>query len=208
VVDEYHALKIEVAKPDLTAHTRVGYFDEPVFYDQPRDGIEHVTVEQLEHALSAAHGRSDGEVAKQLSRMELTERLSSAKLAMLEAALKRKKARQALVALADQSVFLAPPAAEIPSTPPPDAATQRMMLLRTIGYVEKIIPKLPDFFATRTTTQYHEPAPRPGQTWKTATGDRSLYLAETSKASVHIRNGKRLSKERSPRKTGGNAGNG
>ena len=37
-VDEYHALKLEVDKPGLAAHTRTGYFDEPVFYDQTRAG--------------------------------------------------------------------------------------------------------------------------------------------------------------------------
>lgn len=31
-VDEYHALKLELGNPDLTAHTSAGYFDEPVFY--------------------------------------------------------------------------------------------------------------------------------------------------------------------------------
>ena len=35
VVDEYHSLKVEVDKPDLIVRTTIGYFDEPVFYDQP-----------------------------------------------------------------------------------------------------------------------------------------------------------------------------
>jgi hypothetical protein len=192
MVDEHHLLKVEVSQPNLAANTTAGYFDEPVFYDQPRDGIEHVTVEQLEHALSGAHGRSDAEMAQQLSNMELTERLNSAKLATFEATLEGKKAREALLALADQSVFLAPPAAEIPATAPPDMATQRMMFARTIAYVVKTIPTLPDFFATRTIHQYHERPPEPDQTWKTAMGDRSLYPGDSSKAAVHFRNGKEV----------------
>jgi hypothetical protein len=131
-------------------------------------------------------------MAQQLSNMELTERLSSAKLAMLEATLKGKKAREALLALADQSVFLAPPAAEIPTTAPPDMPTQRMIFARTIAYVVKMIPTLPDFFATRTIHQYREHAPAQEQTWKTAMGDRSLYQGDSSKADVHFRNGKEV----------------
>jgi hypothetical protein len=192
VVDEHHVLKVEVSQPNLAANTTAAYFDEPVFYDQPRDGIEHVSVEQLEHALSGAHGKGDAETAQQLSNMELTERLSSTKLATLEATLEGKKTREVLVALADQSVFLAPPAAEIPSTAPPDMATQRMMFARTIAYVVKTIPTLPDFFATRTINQYHERPPVPGQTWKTASGDRSLHEGDSSKAAVHFRNGKEV----------------
>jgi hypothetical protein len=192
VVDEHHVLKVEVSQANLAAHTSESYFDEPVFYDQPRDGIEHVTVEQLEHALSDAHGRPDAATAQQLSNMELTERLNSAKLVTLEAALGGKKAREALVALADASVFLAPPAAEIPATAPPDMATQRMMFARTIAYVVKKIPTLPDFFATRTINQYHERPPEPGQTWKTAMGDRSLHPGDSSKAAVHFRNGREV----------------
>jgi VWFA-related protein len=195
-VDEYHALKLEVDKPDLAAHTRTGYFDEPVFYDQTPAGIERVTVEQLEHALSTTVGSSsDAEVARRLSGMELTERLSTARLATLEATLRGKKARQALVALADESAFLAPPAGEIPPTAPPDAATQRLIMSRTVGYVNKTIPKLPNFFANRTMVQYHEPARKPAQTWKTAAGDQSLYLDETFKATMLFRDGKEVVKE-------------
>jgi hypothetical protein len=194
-VDEYHALKLEVDKPDLAAHTRTGYFDEPVFYDQAPDPIERVTVEQLEHALSTVGSTSDAEVARHLSGMELTERLSTPRLATLEATLRGKKGRQALVALADESVFLAPPAGEIPSTAAPDAATQRLIMSRTVGYVNKTIPKLPNFFANRTVVEYHERPAKPGQTWKTAAGDQSLYLDETFKATMLFRDGNEVVKE-------------
>jgi VWFA-related protein len=194
-VDEYHALKLEVDKPDLAAHTRTGYFDEPVFYDQAPAGIQRVTVEQLEHGLSAIGSSSDADAAHQLSSMELTERLSTARLATLEATLRGKKARQALVALADESAFLAPPAEEIPSTAAPDAATQQLIMSRTVSYVNKTIPKLPNFFANRTMVQYHERPAKPGQTWKTAAGDQSLYLDQTFKAAMLFRDGKEVAQE-------------
>ena len=193
-VDEYHSLKVVVGKPDLTAHTRTGYFDEPVFYDQTPPLIERVTVEQLEQAMKTTGGSSDSEVARKLSGMELTERLSGVSFATLETTLKGKKTRQALLALADQSVFLALSAAEILSTAPPDATTQRLMISRAVDYVNKTIPRLPNFFADRMTVLYHELPPKPGQTWKTATGDQSLHVAETSKATLHFGNGKEVVK--------------
>jgi VWFA-related protein len=191
-VDEYHDLKVEVSEPNLTVRTSIGYYDQPVFYDQPPAGIERVTVAQLEQALKTNRGRSDSDLARQLSVMELTERLSSARLATLQALLKGKKAQRVLISLADESAFLALPADEIPSIAPPDAATQRLMISRTVDYVNRTIPKLPNFLATRTTVQYHQPPLEPGQTWKTAVGDQSLHPAETSKAPVHFLNGKEV----------------
>ena len=92
--------------------------------------------------------------------------------------------------VADESVFLAPPADEVLSTPPPDMATQRQILSNTISYINTTIPKLPDFSATRTTVQYHELPPKPNQTWKTATGDGSLHQGETATASIRVHDGK------------------
>src|ERR1035438_2422175 len=72
----------------------------------PAFAAEPVTVAQLEKTLAAAHGKSDASTAQRLAEMELTERLSSAKLAYWNANLRGDKARQALIALADASAFL------------------------------------------------------------------------------------------------------
>jgi hypothetical protein len=130
---------------------------------------EPVTVQQLEHSLNTAKSISDTQMTQQLSLMQLTERLSTSRLKKFETTLKGKKARQALVALADRSVFLAPPADEIPLIAPPDAAAQRLLVSRAIAYVNHTIPRLPNFFADRTTVEYHQRPPERGQTWKTAT---------------------------------------
>src|ERR1035437_8071974 len=58
-VDEYHDLKVEVGKPDFTAHTPTGYYDEAAYYDQPYPVTKRVTVEQLEQVLSKAPGSRD-----------------------------------------------------------------------------------------------------------------------------------------------------
>jgi VWFA-related protein len=191
-LDEYHDLEVEVRNPDLTAHTRTGYFDQPVFYDQTPAGTERVSVEQLEHILSTRDHVSDDDLTRRLSAMELTERLNSVKLAAWKGRLKGKKARESFVALADKSVFQPLPSAEIPSTVVPDLATQRQMLGQTVGYVNRTISKLPNFFARRTMVEYHELPMEPGQTWKTTTGDQSLHLDQTFTATLLFRDGKEV----------------
>jgi hypothetical protein len=117
---------------------------------------EKVTVEQLEHVLAEARGKRDKDLAKQLGGMQLSERLNSEKLAQMQAAVKGEKARQALLVLADASVFLELPAAEIPATAAPDAETQRLILSKAAEYLVASVHKLPDFVARKTTTRFHD----------------------------------------------------
>jgi VWFA-related protein len=196
VVDEYHHLTMEIDKPDLTAHVFADYYDQPAFYDQP-PAIERVSVKQLEAAIANAHDTSETEFVRQIDGMQLTERLSSTKLAALAKSARGKKAREALEVLANESVFLAPPADEIPSTPPPDIATQRQIISSTISYLNTTIPALPDFFATRITVQYQELPPKPHQTWKTAGPDEFLREGETATASIRFHDGKERAEEES-----------
>ncbi len=195
MVDDYHELQIKLDKLGLTGRTRSGYYDEPVFYDQP-PFAEGITVEQLQQVLKQIAGKSDTDAARQLAGLELTERMSSAKLAILSAEVKGKRTREALIALADQSVFLPPPSADILLAKPPPIPDQRAIILRTVEYVKNFIPGLPDFFATRETAEYGERARKPGETWKTASPDQSLHLTETLKARVLFRGGKEVSEGR------------
>jgi hypothetical protein len=89
-----------------------------------------VTVAQLEHRVAADHGRSDRDLAGHLENLELTQRLSSARLQKLQAVLPGPESRDALMALEDLSAALAPPAGEIPADPAPTAAEQQQMLAR------------------------------------------------------------------------------
>ena len=187
--DEYHDLKVQINAPGLSALTNTGYYDQPIFYDQPRVPARRVTVHELEQILDTANDEHDGELAKQLAGLELTERLNSSLLSLWKDRLRGKKSKAALIALADESVFLDPPAAEILSDPAPDLDTQRQMLSRTVNYLKEVIPKLPDFFAIRTTTEYEQPLPQKGDTWKTALADQSLREAVTEKATLRYRNG-------------------
>ena len=96
----------------------------------PAIAAKRVTVEQLEQAVAAAHGKPDAEVAQQLFDLQLTERLSVPRFAKLKTNMPGETAEQALVALADSSEFLNLPAAEIPSTAPPSPAEQRSASVR------------------------------------------------------------------------------
>ena len=122
----------------------------------PTFAANRLTVEQLEQLLAAAHGRRDVEIARQLSNLELTERLSTAKLSRWEADLPGPEARRSLVTLADESAFLDLPGAEIPATATPDFAEQRRMMALTVDYVSKTIHQLPNFFTTRDTIRFED----------------------------------------------------
>jgi VWFA-related protein len=122
----------------------------------PAFAAKGTTVEQLEQVLAAAHGKPDAKVAEQLSGLELTERLSMAKLSRWEAGLPGPQSRRSLVLLADVSAFLDPPGAEIPATAAPDFAAQRRIMALTVDYASKTIHQLPNFFATRDTVRFED----------------------------------------------------
>ena len=153
----------------------------------PGFAATRVTVEQLEHVLAAAHGKPDLKVAKQLSDLELSERLSAAKLSRWEADSPGPESRQALVALADLSVFLDPPAAEIPATATPDMDTQRKIMAQAVDYAVRTISKLPDFFATRDTIHFEDTPPR-----QLDTGYRQLHPVARTSATLLYRDGKEV----------------
>ena len=143
--DEYHDIQAKIAKLGLSARTTTGYYDQPVFYDQPHFPPKRVSVQELEQILGTASDEQDGELAKQLASLELGERLSSSRLTFWEKRLRGKKSIAALVALADQSAFLDPPSAEILADPAPDRDTQRQMISATVKYLQEEIPRLPNF---------------------------------------------------------------
>jgi len=188
-VDEYHDLKVQVSKPGLEARTNNGYYDQPSYYDQQTRTTERVTVDQLEQRLAAVRERSDSAMADELSGLELTERISSTQLADLKARLRGTKASAALVALADASTFLNPPEAKVIDTAMPTMAAQREMLAKTIDYLSNTIPKLPNFFATRSTVRYRETSQKDSVVWKTTTGDQMVHDKAISTATVLYRDG-------------------
>lgn len=118
-----------------------------------------VTVEQLNREIVSSQGKQDAKIASRLSVLELTERLSASRLAAMETALPGPESRQALVMLADQAVFLDPPAAEIPQNPTPSFAEQRTIIAKTVDYVTAMKHRLPNLFATRDTIHFEDTSP-------------------------------------------------
>ena len=187
---EYHSLQVQVDRPELLARTTTGYYDEPFYSDPPNPALRPVTVEELGQLLSQVHGRGNEELANKLSTLKLTERLSFYKLSAWTAKYRNSSVQQALVALADASAFLEPPPSDIPDRPVPDNAAQQRMLALAKDYLKKSIPKLPDFYATRTTSRY-EATPQLVDL-NTRMQYQPLRIVETSKARVLYRHGREV----------------
>jgi VWFA-related protein len=186
--DEYHDLKVDVRQPGLTAHSDTFYYDQPYFLDAPNPAIRKVTVAQLNQLLGAVRGESDGDIARQLSDLELTEGASDPQVASWTIELQGKKAREALVALVDASAFLDPPPAYVLTDAPPDENAQRQMVSLATEYLNKTIPRLPNFFAHRTAVHYEEtPQFYVGNGRFTAA--EPLHVVDTSKTTVLYRIG-------------------
>jgi len=187
-IDEYHDLLVEarvgVARPALTVRAPTGYYNEPVYFDSPRPGIEKVTVAQLEELV---HSQTD--LLRKLENLELTERLSTPRLDALLSVIHGERERQALTVDADLSIALAPPADEIVNRPPPPLEEQQAILRRAFDYLQNAIPKLPDFYAFRDTVRFEEPPERDNETWKMPHQDRTLHFATSERATVLYRNG-------------------
>ncbi len=162
---------------------------------------DRVTVDQLENAVTRAHSGSDAQVAKQLSEMELTERLSTARLERMETVLPGKGSRLALIAVADASVFLDLPSSDIAATAPLEPARQQALLAKTDGYARKTISEFPDFFATQQTIQFAD-GPVKRSHGNHFNGRRLHFVAESS-ATVRFLAGKEevepVASQRNPR---------
>lgn len=149
-----------------------------------------VTVAQLTQIVGKVKGDRDGNTAKEIEHLQLTERLSTPKLASLSSALPGGKSKVVLMAIGDASVFLEPPKSEIPNRAKPDIAEQRQIMSRVVDYLKRIIPKLPNFYAKRFTTSFEEIRfPKD----KTGTHDAAgLHRTGEFRATVYYRAGKEI----------------
>jgi len=154
-------------------------------FSLPLFAANRLTVEQLEQALAGAKTKADSDLARELAGMELSERLSSARLEQLRVNLPGERSQHALIALADTSAFLEPSAADIPATATPDAAAQRRMMAQTVNYLGKTLPLLPNLFAARDTMRFET---RPDVAERSA--ENPLREAGKNRVTVLYRNGR------------------
>jgi hypothetical protein len=150
---------------------------------------ETVSVAQLQQTLKEVESKPDAEAARELSELKLTERLSSPKLALWMNELHGPKARTALVALADSSAFLSLPAAEMPVATAPDLDEQRRIIGQAVLYLTETIPRLPNFYATRTTARFEDMRDNPEMTGSSILTGQPLHEVGNSSVTVIYRNG-------------------
>ena len=165
-----------------------------------------VTVSQLEQMLSNARVTPDLSLALELSDLELTERLTSARADPLSAELPGPYSRRSLLVLADMSAFLDPPADETAANPPPDLDAQRKMIALTSEYLNKTLHRMPDFFATRETTSFQSKVLLGVPSQALLPAGKEAWTAFYSDGGEKIRSGRRHSKK-SGMTTNGEFGN-
>lgn len=184
--DEYHPLEVKLRRPGLTAETSRSYFDQP-FYDDPPQGWP-VTVEALEEMLQKAHGGREQD--QMLREVALSERPTDAEVAKLRAEVHGGNAQEALELVTDAAEFKPPSKSGVLPDAPPTDAEQQQMLERAQGYLDKTIPRLPDFFAIRQAEQFDS---RPAYHELSTTLEAvPLFRADVSKANVLYRQGAEL----------------
>ena len=167
----------------------LGAITRPITASDP--AVQKVTVEQLAALLATANGETDSELAQELAPLQLTERLSTDRLAQLEAKLPDEKSRHQLRIVADSATFLDLPAAEMPQQARPDAAALRQMLVQMVNYVNNTMHQLPNFIATRETAAF-EDRPKEDVQEENAVVSYSylpLHLVAQSSADVAYRDG-------------------
>ncbi len=120
------------------------------------DGSQSLSVGELEQLLAAEHGKVDGHVAQQLSEVELTERVSPARLAQWEKNFNGSKSREELTRLADSAAFLKVPVDDMVRDPAPDGDTQTKMFDLAVEYVRATMTRLPNFSANRETMHFED----------------------------------------------------
>lgn len=204
--DEFHRLKVQVDKPRLTVHAITGYYDEPEYFrpeprkektliaqltaGKERAALRQMTVAQLIATVENLKGKPDVQAAKEIDDLQLTERLSSPKLAALSAQVTGPQSKSALMGVGDASVFLEPPKDEIPQNATPDLARQKQIMSLAVDYLKKINPKLPDFYAKRFTTSFEAVwTPKDGPSTH---NPEALNPAGEFKATVYYRGGREV----------------
>ncbi|MGC2403781.1 MAG: hypothetical protein WA510_28570 [Acidobacteriaceae bacterium] len=139
-----------------------------------------VNGEQLQQMLTAANHQPDKKLAKQLYELELTERLSTAKLTRCEASLPGPEARRALRLLVDQSLFSDSLASEIAAIAEPNLEAQSKMVALSVDYANKTIRQLPNLYATKVTNSFERKEKKP------------LHWVRTESAIVRYRDGEEI----------------
>jgi len=164
----------------------------PKIAQQANASSPSISVAELQRIVTGRKRKSDAKLARQLSRIELGERMSDATLQTLKKGLPGPKSRSALLAIADASAFLPPPPADVLEQAPPIAAERTHMLSLTVDYLRNVFRRLPDFYADETVVRYESRVKR-----RSALNDRPSWRAVAdSSVIVSYRDGKEVATPR------------
>jgi len=151
-----------------------------------------VSIAELEQIIALDEKKRDSAAARELFGLRLTERLSRTKLVAFSAAMHGARAREALVALADSSAFLNPPQTEITAEAAPAFTEERRIVALMVDYLGRTVPKLPNFYATRTTAHYDDTSENENMPGVSLFSGEPLHWGGVSSATVIYRNGKEV----------------
>ncbi len=117
-----------------------------------------VTVKQLNDLLVSLQQskKTDAEVAAELKQIVLSEELTRAAMNALVQYVPGPLSTEQIYVLEARSAMLAPPAADLPSTPAPDAVAQKAILDKATDYANKTYGQLPPLTATKTTLRFQD----------------------------------------------------
>lgn len=124
----------------------------------PAWAAKKITVQQLKDMLVSMQkaSKSDEDVAAALKQVELSEELTRADMNSLVSFVPGKYSTEQIYVLEAKSAILAPPAADLPATPAPDAAAQKALLDKATDYVTKTYAQLPAITATKTSLRFQD----------------------------------------------------
>jgi len=126
----------------------------------PARAAKKVTVQQLTDLLVSMQQsqKTDDEVSTRLKEIDLSEELTDSEVSSLKSQLPGPLSSEQIEILKERSAFLAPPAADIPSAPAPDAAAQQAILAKAADFASKIYAQNPHLSATKTTLRFEDQA--------------------------------------------------
>ena len=148
-----------------------------------------VTVRQLLQLLETKHAARNGDtsIANLVESLELSERLTRPTLDRIKLKLEPGvRTAQALDLLADASLFLEPPAGEVPVKDPPNTVTRQVMLNGAASFAAVTLRQLPNLQATRETRSFSS---NPEKLNVRAPRRLDMSLASISREQVSYRNG-------------------
>ncbi len=117
-----------------------------------------ITAQELKEMLTEMQQqkKSDDAVATALKQVDGSEQLTAEMLNSLGPLVSGQQSRAQVYILEARTAMLLPPAADVPTDPAPDAATQKALLDKAADYISKTYTQLPDVTATKETLRFQD----------------------------------------------------